>query len=190
MPASARRPMVFVPGQRWISNAEPELGLGTVVRIEGRSVQVLFATAGVLRQYAVHAAPLARAEFRVGQKVIGKGISFVIDAVARARTACSIYHGGGKTLNESELDDTQPISRADERLMSGRVDRADRFDFRQEALPRRAEAMRSPAWGLESARIDLIPHQLRVAEIVSRRGDRRASCSPTRSVSARPSKPA
>ena len=44
--------MAFVPGQRWISNAEPELGLGTVLRAEGRSVQVLFAKAGVLRQYA------------------------------------------------------------------------------------------------------------------------------------------
>ena len=37
--------MPFVPGQRWISNAEPELGLGTVLRIEGRQLQVLFATA-------------------------------------------------------------------------------------------------------------------------------------------------
>ena len=28
--------MQFVPGQRWISNAEPELGLGTVVRLDGQ----------------------------------------------------------------------------------------------------------------------------------------------------------
>jgi ATP-dependent helicase HepA len=160
--------MALVPGQRYISNAEPELGLGTLIRIEGRSVQVLYATAGVLRQYAAHSAPIARAEFRVGQKVMGKGISLVIDRIDDA-DGLLVYHGGGKSLNEAELDDTQAISRADERLVSGRVDRADRFDFRMEALLRRADALRSPGWGLESARIDLIPHQLRVAEIAAAR---------------------
>ncbi len=160
--------MALVPGQRYLSNAEPELGLGTLIRIEGRSVQLLYATAGVLRQYAVHSAPIARADFRVGQKVAGKGFSLVIESVAE-EDGLLVYRGGGKTLNETELDDSQAISRADERLVSGRVDRADRFDFRQEALLRRAEALRSPAWGLESARIDLIPHQLRVAEIAAAR---------------------
>ena len=52
---------MFVPGQRWISSAEPELGLGTVLRVEGRGVQVLFAKAGVLRPYAIDSAPLIRA---------------------------------------------------------------------------------------------------------------------------------
>ncbi len=160
--------MALVPGQRYLSNAEPELGLGTLIRIEGRSVQLLYATAGVLRQYAVHSAPIARADFRVGQKVAGKGFSLVIESVTEEE-GLLVYRGAGKTLNEAELDDSQAISRADERLVSGRVDRADRFDFRQEALLRRADALRSPAWGLESARIDLIPHQLRVAEIAAAR---------------------
>ena len=62
---------MFVPGQRWISTAEPELGLGTVLRVEGRGVQVLFAKAGVLRPYAMESAPLVRAEFRPGQRIAG-----------------------------------------------------------------------------------------------------------------------
>ncbi|MEO8460589.1 MAG: RNA polymerase-associated protein RapA, partial [Dokdonella sp.] len=137
-------------------------------RVEGRSVQVLFATAGVVRLYAAHSAPLSRADFRDGQHVVGKGISFAIDRVENVNGLLT-YHGHGKRLSESELDDTQSVSRADERLLSGRVDRADRFEFRHEALTRRAEARRSPAFGLASARIDLIPHQLRVAEIASAR---------------------
>ena len=28
----------FAPGQRWFSSAEPELGLGTVLRLAGRQV--------------------------------------------------------------------------------------------------------------------------------------------------------
>ncbi|MEO8010162.1 MAG: RNA polymerase-associated protein RapA, partial [Dokdonella sp.] len=160
--------MALVPGQRFISNAEPELGLGTLLRIEARSVKVLYATAGVLRQYAMQSAPIVRAEFRIGQKVIGKGISFVVERIGETDGLID-YYGDGKQLSEAELDDTQTLSRADERLVSGRVDRADRFDFRIEALLRRADALRSPAWGLESARIDLIAHQLRVAEIASAR---------------------
>ncbi|MBN8714469.1 MAG: hypothetical protein J0H50_10950, partial [Xanthomonadales bacterium] len=47
---------MFLPGQRWISSAEPELGLGTVLRVDGRTVQVLFAKSGVLRPYALESA--------------------------------------------------------------------------------------------------------------------------------------
>ena len=137
--------MPFVPGQRWISNAEPELGLGTVVRLDGRTVQVLFATAGVLRHYAKQAAPLARAEFRIGQKVAGQKQNFVVEHISEAKGLLT-YHNGEKALAESELDDAQPISRADERLLSARIDAPDRFDFRLAALTRRAAAMRSPAW--------------------------------------------
>ncbi len=165
--------MAFVPGQRWISNAEPELGLGTVVRLEGRTVQVLFATAGVLRHYAMHAAPLTRAEFRVGQTVAGRKQSFVIERISSADGLLT-YQAGAHSLAESDLDDAQPISHADERLLSARVDPPDRFDFRLQALGRRADAMRSPAWGLASARIDLIAHQLRVAGTVAQRRPPRA----------------
>jgi ATP-dependent helicase HepA len=163
----------LVPGQRWISNAEPELGLGTILRIEGRSVQVLFSTAGVMRHYALHSAPLTRAEFRPGQRITGSKQAFVIERVTQS-DGLLIYHAGDRTLPESELDDAQPISRADERLKSARTDAPDRFDFRLDALRRRADAMRSPSWGLTSARIDLIPHQLRVAGIVAQRRPPRA----------------
>ncbi|MEO8670898.1 MAG: RNA polymerase-associated protein RapA [Tahibacter sp.] len=160
--------MAFVPGQRWISNAEPELGLGTVLRLEGRSVQVLFAKAGVMRHYAAHAAPLVRAEFRVGQKISGKGLAFAIERIENVQGLMH-YHGAGTQLREGELDDIQSLSQADERLLSGRVDRADRFDFRAEALMRRADTRRAADFGLAAARIDLVPHQLRVAQIAASR---------------------
>jgi len=40
----------------------------------------------------------------------------------------------------------QNVSKADARLIGGRVDRNDQFDFRLEALNRRAQARRAPAW--------------------------------------------
>ncbi len=159
---------MFVPGQRWISSAEPELGLGTVLRVEGRGVQVLFAKAGVLRPYAVDSAPLVRAEFRAGQRVAGKGIAFLVERV-EIRDDILIYRGEGRELEEGQLDDEQSVSQADDRLIGGRTDTVAQFELRLQALKQRAEARRSPSWGLSSARIGLIPHQLRVAGIASAR---------------------
>ncbi|NII10071.1 RNA polymerase-associated protein RapA [Oleiagrimonas sp. C23AA] len=159
---------MFVPGQRWISAAEPELGLGTVLRVDGRSVQVLFAKSGVLRQYAQDTAPLTRAEFRVGQRIAGKGVAFLIERV-EIHDGLITYRGEGRELHEGQLDDEQSVSQADDRLMGGRVDAVDKFDLRYEAMQRRANARRSPAWGLASSRIDLVPHQLRVAGVAASR---------------------
>jgi ATP-dependent helicase HepA len=159
---------MFQPGQRWISSAEPELGLGTILRVEGRSVQVLFAKSGVLRPYATDSAPLIRAEFRAGQRVSGKGIAFLVERIDD-REGLFVYRGEGRELEEGQLDDEQALSQADDRLIGGRTDPNDRFDLRLEALRRRAEARRSAAWGLESARIGLVPHQLRVAGIAAAR---------------------
>ncbi|WEN16553.1 RNA polymerase-associated protein RapA [Rhodanobacter sp. AS-Z3] len=159
---------MFVPGQRWISSAEPELGLGTVLRVEGRGVQVLFAKAGVLRPYAIDSAPLLRAEFRAGQRVAGKGIAFLVERV-EIRDELLIYRGEGRELEEGQLDDEQSVSQADDRLIGGRTDTVAHFELRLEGLKRRAEARRSPMWGLGAARIGLVPHQLRVAGIASAR---------------------
>ncbi len=159
---------MFVPGQRWISTAEPELGLGTILRVEGRGVQVLFAKAGVLRPYAVDSAPLVRAEFRAGQRVAGKGIAFLVEQV-EIREELLIYRGEGRELHEGQLDDEQSVSQADDRLIGGRTDPLAQFELRVEGLRRRAEARRSPSWGLGAARIGLVPHQLRVAGIAAAR---------------------
>jgi ATP-dependent helicase HepA len=159
---------MFVPGQRWISTAEPELGLGTVLRVEGRGVQVLFAKAGVLRPYAVDSAPLVRAEFRAGQRVAGKGIAFLVERV-EIKEELLIYRGEGRELHEGQLDDEQSVSQADDRLVGGRTDPIAQFELRLEGLRRRAAARRSPSWGLGAARIGLVPHQLRVAGIAASR---------------------
>src|SRR5205085_4182165 len=63
------RVMMFVIGQRWISESEPELGLATVVQTGSDRVQVEFKSASETRTYAVDHAPLKRVRFRVGEKV-------------------------------------------------------------------------------------------------------------------------
>ncbi|WP_395789648.1 RNA polymerase-associated protein RapA [Aquimonas sp.] len=158
----------FVPGQRWLSTAEPELGLGTVMRLIGRSVQIVFTGSGVVRQYALESAPLVRAEFRVGERLRTEGVEYTVEAI-NIVDGLYVYAVGDREINEGLLDAEQPVSQADARLLSGRVDRSPAFELRREALRRRAEARRHPGWGVLGARIDLIPHQLKVAELAAER---------------------
>ncbi|MFN3843287.1 MAG: RNA polymerase-associated protein RapA [Rehaibacterium terrae] len=158
----------FVPGQRWLSTTEPELGLGTVMRLTGRSVQIVFTGSGVVRQYAFGSAPLMRAAFRPGDRIRIDGVETVVERV-EAEDGLLVYVCGAERYPEGMLDAQQPVSQADTRLLAGRVDRSDQFDFRYELLQRRAAARAHPGWGLLGARVDLIPHQLRVAEIAAQR---------------------
>jgi ATP-dependent helicase HepA len=165
--------MEYIPGQRWVSEAEPELGLGTVLRCDDRAVQVLFAKSGVVRNYASHGAPLARATFRVGQRIAGRGITFVVERID-LRDGLLVYSGEKRELAEGQLDDEQSLSQADARLISARVDKPHRYELRKRFLLARAAARRSDAWGILSARVDLLPHQLGVVAACMEREHPRA----------------
>jgi len=158
----------FVPGQRWISSAEPELGLGTVLRLNGRSVQIVFTATGVVRHYATAAAPLVRAAFRAGDRIRVDGRDLCVDAVEDGAGLLT-YRCGDQCVAEGQLDPEQPVSKADTRLINGRIDPNQAFELRLSTLQRRAAAQAHPGWGIIGARIDLIPHQLRVAEIAASR---------------------
>lgn len=59
----------FIPGQRWISNTEPELGLGLVVSNADRRVTIQFPAAEEERTYATNNAPVSRVEYPVGDTI-------------------------------------------------------------------------------------------------------------------------
>ncbi len=155
---------VYIPGQRYHSNAEPELGLGTVMRVEGRAVQVVFTLSGVIRQYAIASAPLARVEFKPGDIVMRKGQKCELSGM-QINNGLIIYQAGDEVFGEGELDDQQAAGDADERLIAGRVDNNLRFNLRFEALDRRARLRRSVANGLYSAKISLLKHQLQAVDL-------------------------
>ena len=59
----------FHQGQRWISETEPELGLGTVMKSEEGHVQMLYPATGEVRVYAEENAPLRRIKFKQGDTI-------------------------------------------------------------------------------------------------------------------------
>ena len=164
----------FIIGQRWISDTETELGLGTVLTQEGRTVSVLFLATGETRRYAVQGAPLTRVRFGPGDRVESReGWSLQIESVQEEEgLLCYIGtrdDGAEAELPESELSYFIQFSRPQERLFAGQFDPGHWFDLRYETLERIRTLEPSPVRGLCGARAQLIPHQLYIAYEVARR---------------------
>lgn len=162
-------PEDFQPGQRWISESEPELGLGTIVRVNPRTVSVAFTASGEKREYSRTGAPLRRVQFRAGDTVRGVGNApMTIESVVR-KGGVLFYTGGGRTISEAELSDRMSFNKPEERLHAGQFDTRAAFDFRLAALGHEHRRRKSAVRGFAGGRIDLIPHQLYVASEVTRR---------------------
>ena len=158
-----------IKGQRWISDSEPELGLGIILQTESNQVKVFFPAVSGLRNYALESAPLRRVEFKEGDRVKShEGEALVVESV-EIRDGLYIYKTSGRDLLEAELSDTLSFSKPEERLLGGQVDELRVFDLRVDALHRRSETRKSRVRGFAGGRIDLIPHQMSIAgEVASR----------------------
>ena len=159
----------FVIGQRWLSEPEPELGLGVVAQADRRRVELRFPASGESRIYAAEGAPLQRVRFAVGDRVCGPdGAAFTIAAVVEER-GLLVYTAPGHRLAESDLRDTLRYDKPENRLLAGQADSWLTFDLRLETHRRRHDLARLPVRGFLGGRVDLIPHQLYLASEVARR---------------------
>ena len=158
-----------VPGQRWVSDSEPELGLGIILKAEFGRVEIFFPAATEQRHYALKSAPLRRVEFKDGDRIkLHGGEPLVVTAVEN-RQGLLVYRAGEREIAEAELSDTISFSKPEERLFAGQVDDLHTFDLRVQALQRRSAYRQSPVRGYLGARVDLIPHQLFIAREVASR---------------------
>jgi ATP-dependent helicase HepA len=158
-----------VPGQRWVSDTEPELGLGIVLKSEFGRAEIFFPAAGEHRQYALGSAPVRRVSFKEGDSVrTHSGESLHVDSITDAGGLLT-YRCGSRDVAEAELSDNITFSKPEERLLAGQVDELERFKLRVECLLRRREMRQSPVRGFAGGRVDLIPHQISIAADVSSR---------------------
>ncbi|WP_058959351.1 RNA polymerase-associated protein RapA [Type-E symbiont of Plautia stali] len=168
--------MVFTLGQRWISDTESELGLGTVVAIDTRMITMMFPATGENRLYARNDAPVTRVIFNPGDTITNhEGWQMSVDEV-RNDNELMTYIGtrldteeSGVVMREVMLDSKLVFSKPQDRLFAGQLDRMDRFALRFRARKYQSEQYRLPISGLRGMRTNLIPHQLHIAHDVGRR---------------------
>src|SRR3990172_4721687 len=107
----------YVVGQRFVSEAEPELGLGRVEQIEKRSLVLRFPASDTLRRYASGSAPIHRVAFRVGDEVEDqRGRRLRIEKVVE-RGGLFVYADGSRRLPESELSGSLTFNKPEDRLL-------------------------------------------------------------------------
>jgi len=157
------------PGQRWLSNAEPELGLGIILEVDTNRLTLFFPAVSENRVYALRHAPLRRIVFKPGDRVLLQGGGEVVVTEVKEENGLLFYEAGGQHFPESELSDTMDLSTPYDRLVAGRTDAIASFALRTETLQWRQAIRSSAVRGLAGARIEMIPHQIFIASEVASR---------------------
>ena len=167
--------MPFALGQRWISDTETDLGLGTVVAVEGRMVTLLFPATGENRMYAKEEAPVTRVSFNVGDQIASHEDWTMTVEEVQEKDGLLIYVGVRTdndepvALKEVFLNNFIKFNKPQDRLFAGQIDRMSRFTLRYEALINQHQRRRNPTRGLAGGRVSLIPHQIYIAHEVGHR---------------------
>ncbi|WP_114787803.1 RNA polymerase-associated protein RapA [Vibrio tetraodonis] len=168
--------MTFALGQRWISDTESDLGLGTVVALDNRTVTLMFAASEENRVYSRNDAPVTRVTFNTGDLVDSQeGWSLKVEQVVEEQGLFT-YIGTREdtdehdvTLREIMLSNQIRFNKPQDKLFAGQIDRMDNFVLRYRALVNQYQQHKSPMRGLCGTRAGLIPHQLYIAHEVGRR---------------------
>lgn len=167
-------PQQYYPGQRWISDSEAELGLGTVLTCDLRQLTILFPASDETRQYSARNAPLTRVRFAPGDEISHHdGWTMTVREVEE-KDGLLTYHGFDADNNSCSLPETRlsnfiRFRQASDRLLGGQVDPLDWFSLRYHSLQQRSRQQQSELWGLGGPRIQPIAHQLHIAREVADR---------------------
>lgn len=166
--------MVFKIGQRWANHADAKLGLGIVSDIDGRKVTISFPAVGESRVYAMDNSPLIRIRYAPGDTVT--------DMDDRTLTVAEVLESGDllryRVINDEEreyvvdeldlncfIQFTTPL----QRFLSGQIDKNSTYSLRVETLSHLDRLQQSPVAGLLGSRTSLLPHQVYIADEISRR---------------------
>ncbi|MDF0731238.1 RNA polymerase-associated protein RapA [Pseudomonas entomophila] len=164
----------YQPGQRWISDSEAELGLGTILAQDGRLLTVLYPATGDTRQYSLRNAPLTRVRFSPGDQITHfEGWKLTVREVEDAE-GLLVYHGldqqnQPRVLPETQLSNFIQFRLASDRLFAGQIDPLAWFSLRYNTLQHTSKQQLSALWGLGGCRAQPIAHQLHIAREVADR---------------------
>ena len=163
--------MSFAIGQRWISHADSELGLGIVVDHDPRRVTLHFPAVAEDRTYAVANAPLTRLRLRPGDRLATRDGNVHVVAEVHEQHELLVYEAAasGEQIAELDLDDRIDLSTPRQRLLASQFDSGAAFALRFETCRHLDDLESSGLRGLLGTRTALLPHQLYIASEVGRR---------------------
>lgn len=162
----------IVTGQRFMSLAEPELGLGLIQESANKKISISFPLANEVRQYGLHSAPLKRIKFEIGDDVSSNdGRTFQVTQLEVSGKGLLIYLGENEEdiLIESDILNSISFNRPEEKLLNAHVDSSSLFQLRFDTFKFKAWLATSPVRGFIGGRLSLIDHQYYLADKVTKR---------------------
>ena len=164
----------FVPGQRWISNTESELGLGLIESLDHRTITINFPASNEVRTYAIEQAPLSRVSFVVGDSIKNQENEKFNVTALQEDDGIITYNvtnseGVASQLCETQLSAAIKLNRPQDRLFTAQFDPEKAYVLRHDTLNIKHKLSTSSVNGLYGVRMSLIPHQLYIAHEVALR---------------------
>ena len=164
----------FSVGQRWVSVAELQLGIGMVLEVEHRTVSIVFPATTETRIYARQGAPLSRVRFKSGDWIQNQAGDELKVVDTDESTGLIVYRCEDKAgqvvqLAEGKLNNYLQLNRPVERLLNGQIDSNKWFALRCYTREIANSLSQSPVYGLAGCRTSLLAHQIYIAHEVARR---------------------
>lgn len=158
----------FIPGQRWVSSTEPELGLGLVLEVLQQRVTILYLAAAEKRTYALDNTPLTRVMFNSGDEILdNEEQTWTVQQVHQHEgliTYAVVSKAGEQAqLQEVDLCHHLQFNKPQDRLFSAQTDPDSWFELRYQTWQHLHRLHQSPVRGLLGGRTSLLPHQLYIA---------------------------
>ena len=165
---------MYTVGQRYLSQLDPQLGLGIIVETEARRVTVAFPAVDEERTYAAANAPLSRLLFRVGDKVRLADHQTYIVAKVGENAGVAVYtvrteEGQEIDVSEVALAAELELNQPQQRLLTGQIDSAALFETRYRAIQHLHQLDQTEVRGLLAPRTLLLPHQIYLAQQIGTR---------------------
>ena len=155
----------FTIGQKWISKAEPELGIGQVIKMDLRTITLLFLVSGEQRIYnSKDEPPLDRYILKIGEKATSiKGVSLFIEEITE-ENGLLYYRSKDKVISEASLGFRQQSEENFTEVLDKLLakDFSSNFDFclREHAARLRGIWESSIIKGMLGPKLRMLPHQL------------------------------
>ncbi len=162
---------MFVPGQRYSSSAEPDLGLGTISAVSAKQVSLTFSNGRIARTYGTVAAPLRRVVLNPGDSFAwSKNVLCTIISIEGNKDSEVLSYATTQgTFLEKDLPDTVLGGGPFSRLSACLVDVCSEFDFRLRVLRAQCKRIGLPVAGLVGGRVELLAYQFDLAAMVAAR---------------------
>lgn len=150
------------PGQRWYSKTETELGLGIVLKLEDRLVQIYYPEKDETRIYNPKSSPLQRFRLNIGDEVVHENNqSFIVREISEIDDLF-IYHTDEGEIVEGQINAKINLTNPEDKLFNNLLDEPAEYEFRYQSLMSQRKIDQLNYRGFYSSKVGIIPHQMSI----------------------------